>query len=100
MEICGKVQLPQSLGELPKTLQKLRLSAKLLHQEIRWNYGILPSVTCKKVWCNVLKTDACKTAKQEGVKKVLQKKKKKRKKKKKEKKEKKKKLRAFPVLQR
>ena len=46
----------------------------------------------------MLKTDACKTAKQEGVKKVMKKKKKKRKKKKKEKKEKKKKTKSFSCV--
>ena len=28
-------------GDSPKTLQKLCLSIKFIHQEIRWNYGIL-----------------------------------------------------------
>ena len=31
-------------GESPKTMQKLCLSKKFSHQEIRWNYGILRKV--------------------------------------------------------
>ena len=31
----------------PETMRKLCLSAKFPHQEIRWNYGILRSVTAK-----------------------------------------------------
>ena len=32
-------------GDLPKTLQKLCLSTKFPKQKIRWNYGVLRSVT-------------------------------------------------------
>ena len=32
-------------GESPKTTQKLCLSIKFPHQEIRWKYGILRSIT-------------------------------------------------------
>ena len=34
-KFCGKAQLPQSLGKLPGTMQKLRLSTKFPHEEIR-----------------------------------------------------------------
>ena len=32
-------------GESPETLRKLCVSAKFSHQEIRWNFGILHTVT-------------------------------------------------------
>ena len=38
------LQATASFGESPKTMRKLCLSTKFLHQEIRWNYGILSSV--------------------------------------------------------
>ena len=39
-KFCGKAQLPQSLGKLPGTMQKLRLSTKFPHEEIRWLFLI------------------------------------------------------------
>ena len=32
-------------GDLPETVRNLRLSTKLPHREIRWNYGILHTVS-------------------------------------------------------
>ena len=47
-KFCGKAKFPHSFGDSPETMQKLCLSAKFLHQEIRWNNGIFRSV-----WCNL-----------------------------------------------
>ena len=45
---CGNFverhSLPIVLCDSPETMRKLRLSTKLPHQEIRWNYGIFCSV--------------------------------------------------------
>ena len=50
---CERHSFPRVSGDSPKTLRKLCLSAKFPHQEIRWNYGILRSVSfckCKFEW--------------------------------------------------
>ena len=48
---CGYYVERHSFGivlcDLPETMQKLRFSTKLPHQEIRWNYSIFCSATCK-----------------------------------------------------
>ena len=47
------------LGESPETIRKLCLSTKFLHQEIRWNYGIVNSTSFSVVyrWVEKEKSD-------------------------------------------
>ena len=44
-KLCGNAWFPQSFGRLSRNPTKLWVSTKFLHQEIRWNYGILSSGT-------------------------------------------------------
>ena len=64
---CGNAQFPIFSGEFPESVQKLCLSTKFRHQEIRWNYSIFRSVRhfvniemiivnlCNDCWNDVLR---------------------------------------------
>ena len=50
----GKHSYCRASGEPPETLRKLCFSTKFLHQEIRWNYGILHSQVTFKYQSSIL----------------------------------------------